>query len=109
MRLVYYLEQGWSEFRRQLEYKQVWRGGLVIAVPPHYTSLQCPQCDCTASDNRRSQAIFKCVACGYAKNDDVVAASNILAAGHAVLACGGIGLLISISSARIIKIAELAI
>ena len=81
------LDQGWSEFRRQLEYKQAWRGGMVIAVPPHYTSQQCPQCRYTTRDNRRGQAVFKCVACGYAKNADVVAASNILAAGHAVLAC----------------------
>ncbi len=86
------LDQGWSEFRRQLEYKQAWRGGLVIAVPPHYTSQQCPQCCYTTRDNRRSQAVFKCVACGYARNADVVAASNILAAGHAVLACGEVGL-----------------
>ena len=86
------LDQGWSEFRRQLEYKQAWRGGLVIAVPPHYTSQQCPQCRYTTRDNRRSQAVFKCVACGYAKNADMVAASNILAAGHAVLACGEVGL-----------------
>ena len=81
------LDQGWSEFRRQLEYKQAWRGGLVIAAPPHYTSQQCPQCRYTTRDNRRGQAVFKCVACGYARNADVVAASNILAAGHAVLAC----------------------
>jgi putative transposase len=29
------LDQGWYEFRRQLEYKQRWRGGMVIAVSPH--------------------------------------------------------------------------
>ncbi|HFK1189174.1 TPA: RNA-guided endonuclease InsQ/TnpB family protein, partial [Escherichia coli] len=50
------LDQGWYEMRRQLEYKQLWRGGQVLAVPPAYT--------------------------------DVNGARNILAAGHAVLACG---------------------
>ncbi|STI75343.1 truncated transposase [Escherichia coli] len=28
------LDQGWYEMRRQLEYKQLWRGGQVLAVPP---------------------------------------------------------------------------
>ncbi|MCJ8316189.1 transposase [Idiomarina sp.] len=32
------LDQGWHEFRRQLEYKQLWNGGLVVAVPAQYTS-----------------------------------------------------------------------
>jgi len=31
---------------------------------------------------------FYCVECGYAENADLVGAINILAAGHAVLACG---------------------
>jgi len=26
------LDQGWGEFRRQLEYKQAWRGGGVLAI-----------------------------------------------------------------------------
>jgi transposase len=37
---------------------------------------------------RESQALFRCVACGYAGNADVNAARNI-AAGHAVKARGG--------------------
>lgn len=37
------LDQGWHEFRRQLEYKQAWLGGIV-AVPPQYTSQRCPCC-----------------------------------------------------------------
>lgn len=28
------LDQGWYEMRRQLEYKQLWSGGQVLAVPP---------------------------------------------------------------------------
>ncbi|EFW8714760.1 transposase [Shigella flexneri] len=28
------LDQGWYEMRRQLEYKQLWRGGQALAVPP---------------------------------------------------------------------------
>ena len=35
------LDQGWFEFRRQLEYKQQWRGGWVIAVTPQNTSRTC--------------------------------------------------------------------
>jgi putative transposase len=82
------LDQGWSEFRRQLEYKQAWRGGLVVAVPPHHTSQRCACCGHVDAANRKSQARFECVACSYRNNADVNAASNILAAGHAVLARG---------------------
>jgi len=82
------LDQGWSEFRRKLEYKQDWRGGKVLAVPPQYTSQTCPECNHVSAENRRTQAKFACVACGYENHSDLVGAINILAAGHAVLACG---------------------
>ena len=82
------LDQGWSEFRRQLEYKQQWHGGWVIAVPPQNTSRTCPACGHVSADNRKTQAEFECVECGYSENADLNAARNILAAGHAVLACG---------------------
>ena len=84
------LDQGWFEFRRQIEYKQVWRGGHVLAVPPQYTSQRCSCCGTVSKENRQSQAKFACIACGYQANADVNAAMNILAAGHAVLACGEI-------------------
>ncbi|WP_000826470.1 RNA-guided endonuclease InsQ/TnpB family protein [Escherichia coli] len=82
------LDQGWYEMRRQLEYKQLWRGGQVLAVPPAYTSQRCACCGHTAKENRLSQSKFRCQACGYTANADVNGARNILAAGHAVLACG---------------------
>ena len=82
------LDQGWYEFRRQLEYKQAWRGGYVIAIPPQYTSQRCSCCGHVSRDNRTTQAKFECVECGHSENADINAARNILAAGHAVLACG---------------------
>ena len=82
------LDQGWYEMRRQLEYKQLWRGGQVLAVPPAYTSQRCAYCGHTAKENRLSQSKFRCQVCGYTANADVNGARNILAAGHAVLACG---------------------
>ncbi|HAT6274195.1 TPA: transposase, partial [Proteus mirabilis] len=36
-----------------------------------------------------SQSQFECLECGYTANADINGARNILAAGHAVLACGG--------------------
>lgn len=32
------LDQGWGEFRRQLDYKMAWNGGTLVAVPAHLTS-----------------------------------------------------------------------
>ncbi len=82
------LDQGWFEFRRQLEYKLNWNGGMLIAVPPHNTSRTCPACGHVAAENRQSQAKFACMDCGYEENADVVGALNVLARGHRVAACG---------------------
>lgn len=83
------LDPGWGEFRRQLEYKQAWRGGIVVAVDPRNTSRTCPACGHVDKGNRRTQSRFECVECGFTAHADVNAAINILAAGHAVMACGG--------------------
>lgn len=82
------LDQGWSEFRRQLDYKLNWAGGILVAVPPHYTSQTCPACGHVAAGNRRTQAEFECLECGFAENADTVGAINVLARGHRVIACG---------------------
>jgi putative transposase len=81
------LDQGWAEFRRQLEYKMLWNGGLFLAVPAPNTSRTCPQCSHASADNRQSQARFRCVECGFAENADLVGAINVLRAGHARLVC----------------------
>ena len=82
------LDQGWNELRRQLGYKQSWRGGAVIIVPAQNTSRTCPTCGHVSAQNRRTREKFECIACAYQEGADLVAARNILAAGHAVLACG---------------------
>ncbi|MHB8255108.1 MAG: RNA-guided endonuclease InsQ/TnpB family protein [Acidiferrobacter sp.] len=82
------LDQGWGEFRRQLEYKLQWSGGMLLAVPPHHTSRTCPCCGHVSKDNRLTQAKFLCVDCGYENNADVVGAINILERGYRFLACG---------------------
>ena len=81
------LDQGWFEFRRQLDYKLAWNGGYLITVPPQNTSRTCPCCGHVSADNRQTQAQFACVECGFEENADVVGAINVLRAGHARLAC----------------------
>ncbi|MGK7950391.1 MAG: RNA-guided endonuclease InsQ/TnpB family protein [Xenococcaceae cyanobacterium] len=86
------LDQGWHEFKRQLGYKLEWLGGLLVLVNPKNTSRRCPECNHTSGDNRKTQAEFKCIECGYENNADLVGAVNVLRAGHAQLACGDISL-----------------
>jgi putative transposase len=79
------LDQGWFEFRRQLEYKLNWTGGMLLAVPAHHTSQTCPCCGHVAKENRLTQSQFLCVECGYENNADVVGAINILSRGIQIL------------------------
>jgi putative transposase len=87
------LDQGWFEFRRQIEYKLNWSGGERILVNPKNTSRKCSVCGHISKENRKTQSKFSCIECGHAQNADLNAARNILAAGHAVLACGDIKLI----------------
>jgi putative transposase len=81
------LDQGWSEFHRQLDYKLAWSGGWLVAVVPQNTSRTCPACGHVSADNRKTQAKFNCVQCGFEENADLVGAINVLRAGLARLAC----------------------
>lgn len=88
------LDQGWGEFRRQLAYKLEWAGGELIAVPPRYTSQTCPNCGHVSADNRKTQAVFRCVRCSYGNHADLVGAINVLRAGQALRACQASGAVI---------------
>jgi putative transposase len=83
------LDQGWGMFRQFLAYKLKYNyGAELIEVNPQYTSQKCSGCGHIDADNRKSQAIFKCIKCGLSMNADLNASLNIKAAGLAVLACG---------------------
>ena len=82
------LDQGWYGFFQMLSYKLEQRGGKLIKVDPRNTSRTCPRCGLVSAENRKSQATFACIGCGYRSNADEVGAINILRAGRARLACG---------------------
>jgi putative transposase len=77
--------QGWGRLVVRLDDKAV---GRLERVPAAYTSQRCSACGHVAAENRKSQAVFACVACQAEPcNADVNAARNI-AAGRAVPAQG---------------------
>lgn len=76
---------GWGQMVVRCEHKAP---GRVEYINPAYTSQTCAECGYCAPENRESQAIFVCRACGHSANADVNAAKNI-AAGRAVTARGG--------------------
>jgi putative transposase len=81
------VRSGWGVLVLRLEEKAP---GRVEKVSPAFTSQRCSACGHVAAENRKSQALFACVACHFACHADINAASNI-AAGHAVTARGGDG------------------
>jgi len=76
------LANGWGLLVQRLEHKAA---GRVEKINPAFTSQTCSVCGHCAPRNRESQAVFRCVGCGYEVNADVNAAVNI-AAGRAVSA-----------------------
>jgi putative transposase len=77
--------QGWGRLVARLDHKAA---GRLQRVPAAYTSQRCCACGHVAPENRKSQAVFACVACQAGPcNADVNAARNI-AAGRAVPAQG---------------------
>ena len=81
------LDQGWFEFRRQLDYKLGWMGGRLEQVDARHTSQRCSCCGHTEKGNRRSQAEFECLSCGTTQHADINAAKNIRTVGLTGMAC----------------------
>ena len=82
------LDQGWFEFRRQLDYKLDWMGGRLEQVDARHTSQRCSKCGHIEKGNRKSQAEFVCLSCGIEQHADINAAMNILTVGLTGMACG---------------------
>ncbi|MEU6407323.1 transposase [Microbispora sp. NPDC046933] len=78
------LDAGWGVFLRVLAHKAESAGRELIAVNPANTSRACARCAHVAKENRVTQAMFCCMACGHSAHADVNAAINILRAGLAL-------------------------
>ena len=95
------LKTGWHGLEQKLEYK-----AEVIKIHPACTSQACSACGHVSKENRTSQAVFRCVACGHAENADLNAARNMLASGIGASARGGaFSLETSLTRERICEVA----
>jgi putative transposase len=76
---------GWSEFRRQLEYKAQRAGRTLVVIDRWYPSSKtCSACGHLLAELSLSTRAWTCPACRTRHDRDVNAAKNILAAGRAV-------------------------
>lgn len=66
-----------SKFRDLLTYKAEEVGIRVEAVDPRNTSRRCHRCGHIDKNNRKTQADFACISCGYKCHADYNAARNI--------------------------------
>lgn len=83
-------DAGWGEFLRMLSYKSAWYGRQMVKIDRwHPSTKTCGECGTTGHKLPLSVREWTCPDCGASHDRDVNAARNILAAGLAVLACGG--------------------
>jgi putative transposase len=76
---------GWSEFRRQLEYKCQRYGRRLVVIDRWYPSSKtCSACGHLLADISLSTRQWRCPSCGTRHDRDLNAAKNILTAGRAV-------------------------
>ncbi|MEU3307522.1 transposase [Nocardiopsis sp. NPDC006832] len=86
------LDKGWHRLELALRNAARRTGTRIVLVDPAYTSQTCYRCKVVDANSRESQAEFVCTSCAHTDHADVNAAKNILhAAGHAVSACGDLG------------------
>ncbi|WP_042803485.1 RNA-guided endonuclease TnpB family protein [Streptomyces sp. C] len=82
-------DAGWRELRRMLEYKTAWYGRELITVDRWFPSTKlCSVCGAVADTMPLNTRTWTCAGCGTTHDRDGNAATNLLAAGLAVTACG---------------------
>jgi putative transposase len=80
------MDMSFFEFRRQLEYKAGWRGGLVVVADRWFPSSKtCSACGTIQEKMPLAIRQWKCPDCGTLHDRDVNAARNLLAYGLAAL------------------------
>ncbi|MGB7441169.1 MAG: transposase [Coleofasciculaceae cyanobacterium] len=72
-------DAGWYQFRKWIEYFGQKFGKITIAVSPHFTSQDCPQCR-KRTKKSLSNRTHNC-SCGFIEDRDVAAGMNILQKG----------------------------
>lgn len=74
-----WLMGNWSfdQLRQFLGYKAEAAGVPLVSVDPRNTSRTCSKCGHCEKANRKSQAKFLCLSCGFELNADANAAINI--------------------------------
>lgn len=70
-----------ADLAAKIVYKAAEVGLPVIFVDPRNTSRTCHKCGHCDKANRKSQASFQCLSCGFCANADANAAKNIEARG----------------------------
>jgi putative transposase len=81
----------WSLITRRLAHKTCASGTTMVVVDARYSSQQCRKCGHTSSENRESQAEFRCAQCGHTDHADHNAALNIVARAYALAPTPGPG------------------
>ena len=70
-----------ADLAAKIRYKAAGLGIPVVFVDPKYTSQTCSKCGHWERGNRKSQASFECLSCGFCLNADANASKNIEARG----------------------------
>lgn len=68
---------GFNQLRQFITYKSEILGVPLVLVDPRNTSRTCPRCGYIDKKNRKTQAWFECIKCGFGHHADTVAAIEI--------------------------------
>jgi len=79
-------DAGWGEFGRQLTYKSLWNGNVLVEVGTFFPSSRtCSDCGAVNQELRLSDREWVCASCGCVHDRDLNASMNIEAEGLRLL------------------------